>query len=224
MLVAAGSRGRRRIVCYVNGVGGQDELVFDGQSLVFDPGGEARGPRAAVRGAAAGRGLDAAASPREAVGPRRPARLAWPVEIDHHDGESRPPDAGRRAPRSVIAGEPRSHGGSCASSTRCALSVEAEVYAALCLGVSDYVRKNGFQQVVMGISGGIDSALTACIAADALGRDRVNAVSMPSRYSSAGTRSDARETAERLGVNFYEIPIESIYRSYLESPRARTSG
>ena len=97
------------------------------------------------------------------------------------------------------------------------LSIEAEVYTALCLGVRDYVAKNGFQQVVMGLSGGIDSALTACIAADALGRDRVNAVSMPSRYSSAGTKSDARETAGRLGIRFYEIPIEGVYRSYLES-------
>ena len=77
---------------------------------------------------------------------------------------------------------------------------EAEVYQALCLGVRDYAGKNGFKQVVMGISGGIDSALTACIAADALGADRVNTVSMPSRYSSEGTKSDARETAERLGV------------------------
>ena len=98
-----------------------------------------------------------------------------------------------------------------------------EVYAALCLGVRDYVRKNRFQQVVMGISGGIDSALTACIAVDALGKDKVNAVSMPSRYSSAGTKTDARETAERLGVHFYEIPIETVYEAYLETPRPRTS-
>jgi NAD+ synthase (glutamine-hydrolysing) len=97
------------------------------------------------------------------------------------------------------------------------LCVEAEVYAALCLGVADYVRKNCFERVVMGISGGIDSALTACIAADALGEDRVTAVSMPSRYSSTGTKNDSMETAERLGVQFYEIPIETIYRSYLET-------
>ena len=95
------------------------------------------------------------------------------------------------------------------------LSVEGEIYAALCLGVSDYVRKNRFEQVVMGISGGIDSALTACIAADAIGKEKVNAVSMPSRYSSAGTKTDARDTAERLGVHFYEIAIEGIYGSYL---------
>jgi NAD+ synthase (glutamine-hydrolysing) len=90
------------------------------------------------------------------------------------------------------------------------------VYGALCLGVRDYAGKNGFKQVVLGISGGIDSALTACIAADALGVDRVNTVSMPSRYSSDGTRSDARETAELLGVHYYEVPIEAIFRSYLD--------
>jgi NAD+ synthase (glutamine-hydrolysing) len=95
--------------------------------------------------------------------------------------------------------------------------VEAEVYAALCLGTRDYVLKNRFQQVVMGISGGIDSALTACIAADAIGQEKVNAVSMPSRYSSVGTRTDARDTAERLGVNFKEIPIETIYGAYLDT-------
>jgi NAD+ synthase (glutamine-hydrolysing) len=97
------------------------------------------------------------------------------------------------------------------------LKEEAEIYAALCLGVRDYVRKNGFQQAVIGMSGGIDSGLTACIAADALGRDRVNSVSMPSRYSSVGTRSDAREIASRLAIRFYEIPIEGVYESYLES-------
>jgi NAD+ synthase (glutamine-hydrolysing) len=95
--------------------------------------------------------------------------------------------------------------------------VEAEVYAALCLGTRDYVLKNRFQQVVMGISGGIDSALTACIAADAIGQEKVNAVSMPSRYSSVGTRTDARDTAERLGVNCNENPIETIYGAYLDT-------
>jgi NAD+ synthase (glutamine-hydrolysing) len=83
--------------------------------------------------------------------------------------------------------------------------------------VGDYVRKNRFRQVVMGISGGIDSALTACIAADAIGKEQVNAISMPSRYSSTGTKTDARDTAERLGVNFKEIPIETIYGAYLET-------
>ena len=91
------------------------------------------------------------------------------------------------------------------------------MYQALCLGVRDYVRKNGFEQVVVGVSGGIDSALTACVAADALGEDHVNLVSMPSRYSSEDTKSDAREVAHRVGANFYELPIESLFCEYLSA-------
>ncbi len=83
----------------------------------------------------------------------------------------------------------------------------------------DYVRKNGFGHVVIGMSGGIDSALTACVAADALGADAVTAVSMPSRYSSSGTQSDAREVSSRLGVAFLELPIETVFRAYLETLR-----
>jgi NAD+ synthase (glutamine-hydrolysing) len=96
------------------------------------------------------------------------------------------------------------------------MPLEAEVYGALCLGTRDYAKKNGFRQVVIGLSGGIDSALTACVAADALGPDKVTTVSMPSRYSSVGTKNDARETAARLGVHFHEICIESMYEAYLE--------
>ena len=78
------------------------------------------------------------------------------------------------------------------------------------LGLRDYVGKNGFGDVVIAISGGIDSALTAAIAADALGAERVHTVSMPSRFSSEGTRDDAREVSENLGVDFREIPIEAV--------------
>jgi NAD+ synthase (glutamine-hydrolysing) len=95
------------------------------------------------------------------------------------------------------------------------LAPDNEVYEALRLGVQDYAGKNGFKEVVIGISGGIDSALTACIAADALGADRVNLVSMPSRFSSEGTKSDAREVAERLGVHYLEIAIEGLFEEYL---------
>jgi NAD+ synthase (glutamine-hydrolysing) len=203
-------------LCYVNGVGGQDELVFDGQSLVFDPSG-----RLAARARQFDEQLlivDIDPGPLRPGDPSSCAPSAWPVEImsvdaglsaknaveetDAARAETRAPGA---PPRAVCVGISES------------LAVEAEVYAALRLGVRDYLAKNDFQKVVMGLSGGIDSALTACIAADALGKDRVTAVSMPSRYSSVGTKSDARETAERLGIHFYEIPIETMYRSYLES-------
>jgi NAD+ synthase (glutamine-hydrolysing) len=97
------------------------------------------------------------------------------------------------------------------------LETEAEVYRALELGVHDYVAKNGFKHVVLGMSGGIDSALTACVAADALGKEAVTAVSMPSRYTSPGTRGDAQAVAESLGIEFLELPIELVFGAYLES-------
>ena len=95
---------------------------------------------------------------------------------------------------------------------------------ALGLGLRDYVQKSGFREVVLGISGGIDSALTAAICADALGTDRVHTVSMPSRYSSEGTRDDAREVSENLGVDFREIPIESIVEAFGEALTASFAG
>jgi NAD+ synthase (glutamine-hydrolysing) len=88
---------------------------------------------------------------------------------------------------------------------------------ALELGLSDYVRKNGFEEIVVGVSGGIDSALVAALAAEALGPGRVHCVSMPSRFSSEGTRSDAQKLAESLGCEFREIPIEPMVEGYLEA-------
>jgi NAD+ synthase (glutamine-hydrolysing) len=92
--------------------------------------------------------------------------------------------------------------------------VEAEVYGALCLGLRDYVRKNGFRHVVLGLSGGIDSALVGCIAADALGAERVSAAIMSSRYSSAATQDDARALAGALGLRIHELPIEAVMDAY----------
>jgi len=102
--------------------------------------------------------------------------------------------------------------------------VEAEVYAALTLGLHDYVTKNGFDQVVLGLSGGIDSALVACLAVDALGRERVNVAVMPSRFSSAATQDDARALAAALGVRTHELPIEAVVGSYSETLRAVFEG
>ena len=191
-------------VCYVNGVGGQDELVFDGQSVVFDPQGRlvARAPQFAEKLLVVD--LDLASS---SAGPaRRDVKRRWPLDFVKIESPSASAEA--RPAGTLLNG---------ANDIAPSLSAEAEVYEALCLGVRDYVEKNGFRQVVIGLSGGIDSALTACIAADALGKDRVTVVSMPSRYSSEGTKSDARETAERLGIRFHEIPIESLFHSYLDS-------
>src|SRR5439155_9293633 len=95
--------------------------------------------------------------------------------------------------------------------------VEAEVYAALALGLRDYVHKNGFGHVLLGLSGGIDSALVACLAADALGAERVSAAVMPSRYSSTETQRDARALAATLGVTAHELPIDDVLDAYLQT-------
>ena len=92
-----------------------------------------------------------------------------------------------------------------------------EVYEALTLGVRDYVKKNRFSTVVVGLSGGIDSALTACIAADALGPAHVMGVVMPSRFSSRATQRDAKQLAQALGIEVEEISIEPVFRAYLET-------
>ncbi len=102
--------------------------------------------------------------------------------------------------------------------------IEAEVYAALALGLHDYVEKNGFARVVLGLSGGIDSALVACVAADALGAERVSTAIMPSRYSSTGTQQDARTLAAALGTRVHELPIESLVESYESSLAAEFDG
>jgi len=97
------------------------------------------------------------------------------------------------------------------------LRADEEIFQALVLGLRDYVKKNGFSRVVVGMSGGVDSALTAALAAAALGRRAVTAVSMPSRYSSAGTQADARAVAKGLGIRFLEIPIEPVFQAFLST-------
>ncbi len=94
---------------------------------------------------------------------------------------------------------------------------EAEVYAALCLGLRDYVEKNGFRHVVLGLSGGIDSALVACLAADALGPERVSAAVMPSPYSSPETQGDARALAAHLGLRIHELAIAPMMDAYAQA-------
>jgi NAD+ synthase (glutamine-hydrolysing) len=101
---------------------------------------------------------------------------------------------------------------------------EAEVYAALCLGLTDYVEKNGFKEVVLGLSGGIDSALVACIAADAIGAERVSVAIMPSEHSSNETQEDARRLAATLGVRVHELPIGPAMRSYTTTLKEELAG
>ena len=151
-------------IVYVNLVGGQDELVFDGASFVMDAGGEVTHQLPAFE---------------EALG-----------FVDLAEGR---PVKGEIAPM---------------------LDADAEVYRALTLGIHDYVTKNGFPGVVLGLSGGIDSALTLALAVDALGADRVHAVMMPSQYTAGMSREDARGEAKTLGVRYSEIPIDSIFAAH----------
>jgi len=197
-------------VAFVNAVGGQDELVFDGHSVVLDDEGEvlARAP-----------GFEEAllvvdVDPEEAVG-----RRLRDVRRRSLEGER---EAAPDAPV-VHVGSPREARERVEASVAPLVDDLEQMRLALELGLGDYVRKNGFSDVVLGVSGGIDSALTAAIACEALGPERVHCVSMPSRYSSEGTRSDARRLVESLGAQFLELPIEEVvaeFESVLAEPFA----
>jgi NAD+ synthase (glutamine-hydrolysing) len=207
-------RARENLACvaFCGLVGGQDELVFDGHSCVIDHTG-ATIARAAqfeeellicdvdLQAAAAARLRDPSHRPVARRTERRAREL--PALPGSH---SAAPPAAPRALSPLL--EP----------------VEAEVYAALSLGLRDYVLKNGFGHVVLGVSGGIDSALVACLAVDALGAERVSAAIMPSPYSSPATQQDARELTEGLGVRPYELPIEHVMSAYQETLREEFAG
>ncbi len=196
------TRAADNVVClaYANLVGGQDELVFDGQSMIFNELGE----RVAL-----GRAFeeDFVVADLDLEGVFR-ARL--------RDSRRRKEKLAAAEPVRRIALPPlseRAHPALPESAVEF-LDADAEIYAALVLGTRDYVRKNGFRRVVIGLSGGIDSALTAAIAVDALGRESVVGVSMPSPFSSAGTKADARRVARNLGIEFLTLPITAAYRAF----------
>jgi NAD+ synthase (glutamine-hydrolysing) len=195
------------IVAYVNLVGGQDELVFDGASMVFSPAGELLCHGKPFEEDLVVVDLD--------VGGVFRSRL--------HDPRRRKEKIGRVAdlPEApiIIAEdrrlEPRPPVPPCPPNFT--MSRVEEVYAALVLGTRDYVCKTGFQQVVVGLSGGIDSSLVATIAVDAIGATNVMGVSMPSRYSSEHSKEDARELAEALGIEYHVVPIEPGFQGMLDS-------
>ena len=155
-------------IAYVNLIGGQDELVFDGGSCIVD----------------FNKRIIASAKAFE-----------QDLVITDVDLNGRLPKKGKISKR---------------------LTSNERIYQALVLGTCDYVQKNGFKKIVLGLSGGIDSALVATIATDALGRDQVVGVTMPSRYTSKGTRSDAKQLADNLGIRLIEKPIEKIFKTYLD--------
>ena len=185
---------------YVNQVGGQDELVFDGASLVFSDNGDVLASAPQFEETVLVIDVDIRAVFRKRLLDPRGRATSPPLPVMPITEEPRQPGDAGRLPRSVVV----------------PLAEAEEVYRALVLGTHDYVTKNGFRDVVIGLSGGIDSSLVATIATDALGPDHVHGVSMPSRYSSDHSRDDARVLAERLGIDYRTIAIEPAHAALLD--------
>jgi NAD+ synthase (glutamine-hydrolysing) len=188
-------------VAFCNAVGGQDELLFDGNSLVVDEEGHvlarARGFEEEL--------LVVDIDPADAVG-RRLRDVRRRALAREREDLPDPPVVALGATREQREAAPPRIAEQLGELEQMRLGLE--------LGLGDYVRKNGFQDIVIGVSGGIDSALTAALAVEALGADRVHCVSMPSQYSSEETRRDARLLAETLGTDFRELPIGDVYSAF----------
>ena len=241
--LSARSRETGAAICYVNLVGGQDELVFDGESVVVGAGGKviARAPQfeeallvvdidvaeiARKRKATPSTGAKTA----EAAAERRPSALAdaagplpGRARVVRIAGMSeRQIDVagrGRTAARRIQARRKPVR-----SSVAARLKPVEEVYRALVLGTHDYVTKNGFKKVAVGLSGGVDSSLVAAVAVDALGADNVRGILMPSRYTSRKSNEDALALTKNLGVRAATIPIEGIFGVYLSTLKRAFAG
>ncbi|MFI2348835.1 NAD+ synthase [Streptomyces sp. NPDC019443] len=183
---------------YLAMIGGQDELVFDGDSIVVDSAGEV-----------------VARAPQFAEG-------SVVLDLELPAASAEPPtgvvDDGLRIERVVISEEPLpAYEAELSGGYADRLDDDEEVYSALVVGLRAYAAKNGFRSVLIGLSGGIDSALVAAIACDALGAQNVYGVSMPSKYSSDHSKGDAAELARRTGLNFRTVPIEPMFDAYMSS-------
>jgi NAD+ synthase (glutamine-hydrolysing) len=191
------------MLCYLNLVGGQDELVFDGNSMVFGPEGQvlARALPFEEDLLVCDLNIDEVMQARLRGPRRRKERTAFAANLPPKVSVSSQPLQPEKPPLPPRHVEP--------------LDDIAEVYAGLVLGTRDYVHKNGFRKVVIGLSGGVDSSLVAVVAVDALGAENVVGVSMPSRFSSPGSRSDAEVLAKNLGIELKTIPIEEAFGAYL---------
>ena len=212
-IVGSRAVGHGLFVAYLNIVGGQDELVFDGNSMICDPCGKvvARGPAFREAMILADIDLDAVpplpASPSGDAYEESLAAVGAPKSVyvsGHQPDAERPP-----LPCSSNSGE---------------LDEIEEIYRALVLGTRDYLHKTGFSKAIVGLSGGIDSALTAVIAADALGPENVLGITMPSRYSSRGSVEDSAELARNLGIEFWEVPIEPAHTAFTQMLEERFTG
>ncbi len=200
------------MIAYLNTVGGQDELVFDGTSMIFDRMGslKARGRQFQEEMMIADIDIAGITRPR-ACGKK--AEKCLPPEIVKGVRKV-------RVPLSSIGGRKAAKG----LKVRQRMSGVQEIYSALVLGTADYVRKNGFRGVVIGLSGGIDSSLVSAIAADAIGRENVSGLFMPSRYTSQESREDAFRLAGNLGMEITEIPIDAVFSAYLRELERDFSG
>ena len=203
------AREARAALAYANMVGGQDELVFDGDSILVAADGTllARGPQFEEALVVADLDLPAAAPGQEAGDQPVDAGDGTVITIKRVALPSEPQALPASGP--VVAGPETTEG-----TFWPRLSDPAEVYAALVTGVRDYVRKNGFRSAILALSGGIDSALTATIAADAIGPDNVHVVLMPSQYSSDHSVTDAEDLVQRQGLHALTIPIASMVDAF----------
>jgi len=174
-LIKMRAKKTKTAICYLNLIGGQDELVFDGGSLVFDAQGQM---------VASGKQFEE-------------DLVLVDLKIQGKNDKKN---------RKIVKGN---------IATR--YTRLERIYKALVLGTHDYINKNRFQKVIIGLSGGIDSALVAAIAVDAIGKDNVIGMTMPSRYTSKGTYSDAKRLAVNLGIKLLEVPIENIFKTYLKA-------
>ena len=179
-------------IAYCNLVGGQDELVFDGGSLIFDPKG-----KCVARGKFCQEDLVVADISPSSKKRRVSTRKVQYVRISSTLGKPDRP--------------------ACPTSCSPRLSPVARIYQALVLGTRDYIQKNAFRKVVLGLSGGIDSSMVATIAVDAIGAENVVGVSMPSRYTSSETKADAETVARNLNIRLIQIPIEQMAGAYKEA-------
>ena len=195
------------IVAYCNLIGGQDELVFDGASIVLNEKGEvlARGRQFKEDFVVVDLDVESVSRARlhdpfwrkATVFEALPDWSTPQVSVSEHI------DTGLKPP--IPVREKKEFG------------LSEEIYHALILGTRDYIAKNGFKKVVLGLSGGVDSSLVATLAADALGKENVVGVSMPSRFSSPGSITDAQKLADNLGIEMLSLPIEPVFQTYLDS-------
>jgi NAD+ synthase (glutamine-hydrolysing) len=212
-MIATRAADNRVIIAYLNMVGGQDELIFDGGSMVFN---ERRVMIARGKSFAEDMlivDLDTASVFRSRLRDPRRRQERWQAHTE--DVPIITVDTHPIAAPTVNTYTPLGK----SQRIEAEMPLLQETYAALVLGVGDYVRKTGFKKVLIGLSGGIDSTLTAAIAVDALGAENVLGVSMPSAYSSEGSQTDAQHLAENLGIQCLTIPIEDTFRASLKMMR-----